>query len=161
MTSRHGVAFRAARFVLVLLLLVVLWELVKLVFGDVWRYKQVFGSFDVLWKPPLHQQFASDLNMPHIWDVIGALINPVQRNAKESLGQFLIGAGVFTWQEAAAGFVAGGLLGLAIATVFVHSGLLERAFSPYVVASQMIVSEERRSMRGVCRHGAPSRGATL
>lgn len=138
MRTSRGVAFRSARFVLVLVLLLVLWEVVKLLFGDVWRYKQVFGAFDILWRPPFHNQFASDLNLPHIWDIAGALINPAQRNAKESLGQFLIGAGVFTWQEAAVGFVAGGLLGLGIATVFVHSGLLERAFSPYVVASQMI-----------------------
>jgi len=137
-TTHRGVAFRAVRFVLILVALLVIWELIKLIFGDVWRYKAVFGSFDILWKPPLHNQFASDLNMPHVWDVAGALINPAQRNAKESLGQFLLGAGLFTWQEALAGFVAGGLLGLAIATAFVHSGLFERAFSPYVVASQMI-----------------------
>ena len=138
MNGRRGSLVRGLRFAAVLVLLLVLWEVVKFVAGDVWRYKQVFGSFDILWKPPFHNQFASDLNMPHIWDIWGALVNPAQRNAKESLGQFLIGAGVFTWQEAAAGFVAGGLLGLAIATVFVHSGLLERAFSPYVVASQMV-----------------------
>ena len=52
--------------------------------------------------------------------------------------QFLLGASFYTWREAALGFVVGTLLGLLLATLFVHSGLLERAFVPYVVASQTI-----------------------
>jgi NitT/TauT family transport system permease protein len=130
---------RSIRFVAVLVFLVVVWETIKFIAGDVWRYNKVFGSsVDILWRPPLHTQFASDLNMPHIWDVIAAIVGPAQRNAKDSLGQFLIGAGFSTWREAIVGFVAGTLLGLAFATVFVHSRLLERAFSPYVVASQTV-----------------------
>ena len=36
------------------------------------------------------------------------------------------------------GFILGSLLGLLLATVFVHSRLAERAFVPYVIASQTI-----------------------
>ena len=55
-----------------------------------------------------------------------------------SLLQFLLGASFYTWREAALGFLVGTLLGLLLATLFVHFGLLERAFVPYVVASQTI-----------------------
>jgi NitT/TauT family transport system permease protein len=62
----------------------------------------------------------------------------VQRGSDESLAQFLVGAALYTWREAAIGFVVGALLGIGLATAFVHSRLLERAFVPYVIASQTI-----------------------
>jgi NitT/TauT family transport system permease protein len=62
----------------------------------------------------------------------------VQRGSEDSLLQFLLGAAFYTWREAFIGFIAGALLGLSLATVFVHFRLLERAFVPYVVASQTI-----------------------
>jgi NitT/TauT family transport system permease protein len=43
-----------------------------------------------------------------------------------------------TGAEMALGLVAGGLLGLVIGTVFVHARTLERAFLPWVVASQTV-----------------------
>jgi NitT/TauT family transport system permease protein len=73
-----------------------------------------------------------------VWDIAGALANPVQRGTDQSLLQFLIGAALYTWREAAIGFVVGAVLGIALATAFVHSRLLERAFVPYVIASQTI-----------------------
>ena len=45
---------------------------------------------------------------------------------------------LYTWREAFIGFVLGSVLGLALATAFVHSRLAERAFVPYVIASQTI-----------------------
>ena len=50
--------------------------------------------------------------------------------------QYLIGAALYTWREAFLGFLLGSLLGLGLATMFVHSRLAERAFVPYVIASQ-------------------------
>ena len=88
--------------------------------------------------PPFRWPFASDLTLPHWFSILGALGEPVQRNSEQSLGQFLVGAALYTWREAAIGFVVGALLGLVLATVFVHSRLLERAVVPYVVASQTI-----------------------
>ena len=73
-----------------------------------------------------------------MWDVFGALSAPVQRGADESLAQFLVGASLYTWREAALGFLLGTVIGIALAAVFVHSRLLERAFVPYVIASQTI-----------------------
>jgi NitT/TauT family transport system permease protein len=116
-----------------------LWEAVKWLGGVPWRYENVFGSgADLFHDPPLRFPFATDLNLPHWWDILGALAAPVQRNQDQSLLQFLLGASFYTWREAALGFIVGALLGLLLATLFVHYGLLERAFVPYVVASQTI-----------------------
>ncbi len=115
-----------------LALVVLVWEGAKFVGGDPWR----LGTWE--WRPPLDVKVASDLNLPHVWDIVGALAAPVQRNQDESLAAFLVGAALYTWREAAIGFVAGGLLGVALAAVFVHVALLERALVPYVIASQTI-----------------------
>jgi NitT/TauT family transport system permease protein len=55
-----------------------------------------------------------------------------------SLAEYLVRAALYTWREAAIGFGLGALLGLVLATVFVHSQLLERALVPYVIASQTV-----------------------
>jgi NitT/TauT family transport system permease protein len=107
--------------------------------GVPWRFENVLGTdIDIEHFPPFRWAFASDLNLPHWFNILAALAAPVQRNAEDSLGQFLVGAAFYTWREAVIGFVVGALLGLLLATVFVHSRLAERAFVPYVVASQTI-----------------------
>ncbi len=124
---------------LLLLLLVVVWEVAKLIGGDPWRYPNVLGTgFSFFHDPPFRVQQLSDLQLPHVWEIVGALLEPVQRGQTQSLGQFLIGAALFTWVEAIAGFVVGALVGLVLAALFVHFRLLERAFLPYVIASQTI-----------------------
>jgi NitT/TauT family transport system permease protein len=123
--------FRAARSVLSLLVVIgaltVLWEVVKLLGGDP----------SEAWTPPFHWTVASDLNMPHVWDIAASFVEPAQRNGPP-LGLLLVNAGIFTFREAFGGFVFGAVLGLALAIVFVHSPLLERALVPYVVASQTV-----------------------
>jgi NitT/TauT family transport system permease protein len=123
--------FRAARSVLSFLVVIgaltVLWEVVKLLGGD---------PSDA-WTPPFQWTVASDLNMPHVWDIAASFVEPAQRNGPP-LGLLLVNAGIFTFREAFGGFVFGAVLGLALAIVFVHSPLLERALVPYVVASQTV-----------------------
>ncbi|MDO8485733.1 MAG: ABC transporter permease subunit [Candidatus Limnocylindrales bacterium] len=117
----------------------VLWEAVKWLGGVPWRFENVLGTgLAIDHNPPFRWALANDLNLPHWFSILGALAAPVQRNAELSLGQFLAGAAFYTWREAAIGFLVGALLGLVLATIFVHSRLLERAFVPYVVASQTI-----------------------
>jgi NitT/TauT family transport system permease protein len=111
----------------------VVWELVKFVGGDPWR-----ADGQVVWNPPLRLPLADDISLPHVWSVLAAFAAPVQRGSDTSLFAYLVGQALFTWREAALGFAAGTLLGLLLATVFVHSHLLERAFVPYVIASQTI-----------------------
>ena len=131
-SSERGWPRRIGIFVAFALLVLVAWEGVKLIGGDPWRGE------GWTWEPPLEIWFASDLLLPHVWDVVGALAAPVQRGSDESLAQFLVGAALYTWREAAIGFVAGAVIGIGLAAAFVHSGLLERAFVPYVIASQTI-----------------------
>ena len=123
--------FRAARSSLSLFVVIgalaVLWEVVKLLGGD---------PSDG-WTPPFQWTVASDLNMPHVWDIAASFVQPAQRNGPP-LGLVLVNAGIFTFREAFGGFVFGAVLGLALAIVFVHSSLLERALVPYVVASQTV-----------------------
>jgi hypothetical protein len=99
------------------------------------------------WPSPAHRSsgtrrsagpFANDLNLPHVWNILLTFNEPWQRGADRSVAQFLVDAALYTWREAFIGFVLGAAIGLVLATVFVHSRLLERALVPYVVASQTI-----------------------
>ena len=119
-------------FALFLLGVGVVWELLKFVGGDPWRY------FGVVWRPPLHIWFASDVNLPHVWAIAVRIFQPLTSGSADSLGSYLFFQALYTWREALIGFAVGGILGVAIATAFVHFSLVERAFLPYVVASQTI-----------------------
>ena len=132
--------FRPVFATIVLLLLVAFaWEAAKFVAGDPWRYDNFLGTGVALQhSPPLRISQFSDRQLPHLWDIGSALFEPVQRGAQQSLGQFLVGAALYTWHEAIIGFVVGALIGLVLAAFFVHFRLLERAFVPYVIASQAI-----------------------
>jgi NitT/TauT family transport system permease protein len=132
-SPERGPLARIGIFLGFLLLLLLVWEGLKLLGGDPWRVDD-----EIVWQPPLEIWFASDLLLPHVWDIGGAMAAPVQRNADQSLGQFLAGAAFYTWREAFIGFLFGTVIGIALAAFFVHSRLLERAFVPYVIASQTI-----------------------
>jgi NitT/TauT family transport system permease protein len=114
------------------------WEGVKFLGGVPWRPIGAGPGAPVIWNPPFRWAFANDLNLPHVWNIVYALGQPFQRNADQSLAEYLLGASLYTWREAAIGFLLGAVLGLVLATIFVHSRLMERAFVPYVIASQTI-----------------------
>ncbi len=125
-------------FPVVLLLIAIAWESLKLLGGSPWNYKMNEGArIDFSFNPPLNLQIASDLNMPHVWDIAAAFVNPAQRNGPP-LVALLIEAAIFTMREAAVGFAIGALFGLFLGTLFAHSTLLERSLVPYVVASQTV-----------------------
>jgi NitT/TauT family transport system permease protein len=128
----------ALTFLAVLAIVFLVWEGVKFLGGVPWREPGALPGSPVLWNPPFRWAFASDLKLPHIWNIVLALFQPWQRGADINLGQYLFGAALYTWREAAIGFALGALLGLLLATVFVHVRLLERALVPYVIASQTI-----------------------
>jgi NitT/TauT family transport system permease protein len=81
---------------------------------------------------------ASDVNLPHVWVVFERMFQPLTSGADQTLFWYLFDQATYTLRAAFIGFAIGGLLGIALAVAFVHSGLLERAFVPYVVASQTI-----------------------
>ena len=115
------------------------WEAFKWLAGDPWRFKDILGSgVDYFHVPPFKLIQGNDLQLPHIWDIAYALTEPVQRNSETSLLVHLIGAAFSTWSQAVIGFALGALIGIVLASIFVHSMLAERAFMPYVIASQAI-----------------------
>jgi NitT/TauT family transport system permease protein len=125
--------------VVVLLAIGVVWQVAKLIGGDPWRYDDFLGTgLAFHHNPPLRIMQLSDRQLPHLWDIGAALFQPVQRGAQQSLGEFLVGAALYTWREAIIGFGLGALIGIVLASLFVHFRLLERAFVPYVIASQAI-----------------------
>jgi NitT/TauT family transport system permease protein len=119
----HEGAVRAALFLAVLAGLWALWEGFKAV-GEATGLR--LGQFE-----------ANERTMPHLHDIVGQLFEPSRRNGP-LLIDVLWDAALFTAREAAAGFVLGALIGLALGTLLAHSGLLQRGFMPYIVASQTI-----------------------
>ena len=113
---------------------VLVWEGAKWLGGDPWRLDAI-GYFH---NPPFRVLQLTDLNLPHLWTIAGAFFQPFQRNAEYSLANYLFDQAVYTWVQALIGFVLGAAIGIALASLFVHSGVLERAFVPYVVASQTV-----------------------
>jgi NitT/TauT family transport system permease protein len=106
--------------------LVVLWGL--------WEGFKALGEATGL---RLGQFEANDRTMPHVHDIVGTLFEPSRRNGP-LLIDVLWDAALFTAKEAAAGFLLGALVGFALGAVLAHSGLLQRGFLPYIVASQTI-----------------------
>ena len=116
----------------------VVWEGLKALGGTPWRAPMALPGSPIIWNPPFRWPFVNDLNLPHTWNIVLTFLEPWQRGADRNVAQFLFDAALYTWREAALGFLLGATIGLVLATVFVHSRLLERALVPYVVASQTV-----------------------
>jgi NitT/TauT family transport system permease protein len=101
---------------------VVVWEL----------YKAVWTSAG--WEWPVRPD---NRTMPHTWDIVGALFEPAQRN-RSILLWVELQAALLTLREAFVGFLIGGGIGFGLGVLFVRSATAERAFMPYVVASQTV-----------------------
>jgi NitT/TauT family transport system permease protein len=130
---------RVAGVLVVLVVLIAVWELAKWLGGDPWRIHGTVAGLQVDYEhtPPFAWRIADDLSLPHVWDIARAFVEPAQRGGPP-LAAVLSGQAAFTFGEALAGFALGGLLGLGLGILFVHSRLAERAFVPYVVASQTV-----------------------
>jgi len=121
--------------VVLLLLIALLWEGAKWLAGDPWR--AATNPFGIDHRPPLRWKVTSDLNLPHIWEIIGAFSHSSRRNGPP-LGSVLFYAALYTFREAIVGFLFGATLGLLLGVLFTHFNLLERGCMPYVVASQTV-----------------------
>jgi NitT/TauT family transport system permease protein len=130
---------RIAGYLAIVLGLLGVWEALKWLAGDTWRLEgSLLGiSFNYVHSPPFHLRIATDLALPHTWEIAAAFVEPAQRNGPPLLA-VLLGSAIFTFQEAFVGFLIGASLGLGLAIVFVHAQSLERALVPYVVASQTV-----------------------
>lgn len=117
MASRRTVAI-----LVVVVGIAVAWEFYKLVWANLG------------WEWPVRPD---NRTMPHVWDILAALVRPAQRSGPPLIvveGQ----AALFTLAEAFIGFLVGGLVGFGLGVLFVRSTTAERAFMPYVVASQTV-----------------------
>jgi NitT/TauT family transport system permease protein len=130
---------RAVAIVVLFLGILLVWEVAKWLGGDPWRiHASILGiPIDYEHFPPFKWRIATDLSLPHVWLIAGTFFEPAQRNGPP-LAQVLFGNALFTLGEAFAGFVMGAALGLGLGIVFAQWRTAERAFVPYVVASQTV-----------------------
>lgn len=126
---------QALSLIVLLVWLALVWEGVKWIGGDPWR--PATNPFGIEHNPPYRFKIASDLNLPHLWDIAAAFSNPARRGGPP-LASVLLSAAFFTFREAITGFLIGGVLGLLLGVIFAHSNLMERGCMPYVVASQTV-----------------------
>jgi NitT/TauT family transport system permease protein len=99
----------------------------------VWEaYKAVWTA--QVWEWPIRPD---NRTMPHTWDIAMALAQPAQRNGPP-LVWVELQAALLTLREAFVGFLIGGAIGFGLGVLFVRSSTAERAFMPYVVASQTV-----------------------
>jgi NitT/TauT family transport system permease protein len=95
-------------------------------------YRQLYLSTG--WTRPFK---VDEYAMPRLQDIISRLWEPAATE-QPALVHVLLDKALFTAREAAAGFVIGAIVGIAIGTVFHFSNLLRRGFQPYVVGSQTV-----------------------
>ncbi len=118
-------AFRSlVWFLAILASLVLAWELYKVV------GKALEGIVPLPVRP-------DNKSMPHVWDIVGVLFTRRLPN-EPILLVVLLRESLFTFREALIGFAVGTAVGFSLAIAFSQSRLLERAFMPYVVASQTV-----------------------
>ena len=77
------------------------------------------------------------LHRLRVHDILGQLFEPSRRNGPLLIG-VLWDAALFTAKEAFVGLLLGAAFGFALGVLLAHSGLLQRGFLPYIVASQTI-----------------------
>ena len=104
-----------------------------MVFVLLWEgYKLIWTAMG--WENPVRPD---NRTMPHTWDIFLALFQPAQRNGPPFI-LVELRAALMTLREAFVGFLIGGAVGLGLGVLFVRSTMSERAFMPYVVASQTV-----------------------
>lgn len=119
---------RAWMFVLALVLVVVLWELYKLI-GP-----QDGGKLFGLTILPR----ANDIAMPHVWEMLSRYAEPERRGASGSIALVVVSGAWFTLRLALTGFVMGTLVGVGLAVLMARYKVVERGLLPYLVISQTV-----------------------
>ncbi|MFJ6213522.1 ABC transporter permease [Streptomyces sp. NPDC092296] len=113
---------------LVVALIAALWEGYKAV-------GRALGDRIAGWSLPVA---TDDLSMPHLWTVLRSLAEPARQGDPTSLAGYLVGETVVTLREACYGLVAGSVLGLALAVLFLHAAPVSKGLMPWLVASQTV-----------------------
>ncbi|WP_374058549.1 ABC transporter permease [Naasia sp. SYSU D00948] len=119
---------RATLGALGLLLLAVVWELYKALGPE---DGVVVGGLTVLPR-------TTDLAMPHVWDVLARLGQPVNSTQDTLVWQAVLGAAVFSLGVAGVGWLVGVVVGLALALLMQRFRTAESAVLPWVILSQTV-----------------------
>ncbi len=77
-------------------MILLIWEGTKWIGGDPWRAES--NPWGITHNPPLRWKVASDLNLPHTWEIAAAFGNPSRRNGP-ALGTVLFNAALYTFRE--------------------------------------------------------------
>ncbi|MEU4695377.1 ABC transporter permease subunit [Actinoplanes sp. NPDC023714] len=80
---------------------------------------------------------ADDLSMPHLWTIADRLGSPELAGGRP-VWQVVLDACVFTLGITAVGFLAGAVIGLALAVAMQRFRIVERGLLPYVILSQTV-----------------------
>jgi NitT/TauT family transport system permease protein len=106
---------------------------VALALWGLWEgYRWIWVKTGFSWPFPVN-----DTTLPHVHTIVQALFVSPQVGGPWLLTTLFHNA-LFTAKEAAAGFALGAIIGFTLGVVLAHSGILERGFLPYIVASQTI-----------------------
>lgn len=117
---RHGVISLAWALAGVSLA-ILMWELVKLL-----------GSVVSL---PIN---TSDMTMPHVWTMVGAMGEPEVRGSDTTVWQAVLWATLRSLVLAFGGFLIGASVGLLLAVIMQRFAFMERGLLPFVIASQTV-----------------------
>lgn len=79
-----------------------------------------------------------DRAMPHVWDMWSRLWEPQVRGNPETIASVVGKATWYSLRVSLLAFVVGALLGIVLAMAMARFRVLERAFMPYLVASQTV-----------------------
>jgi NitT/TauT family transport system permease protein len=117
----------------------------------------VVATLLVVWEVSKLVFAIPDQQLPHVLDVFQVFWTRTQGGAGPLLIVQLLRNAWATFGVAMSGFVLGGVLGFALALVFVHIRPLERGLMPYVIGSQTvpILAIAPMVVVGLGRLGAP------
>lgn len=79
-----------------------------------------------------------DLSMPHLRDIVAALVQPARRGADQPLGIYLLTEATVTLREAGYGLLAGAAIGFALAVLLAELRTVQHGLLPWLVASQTV-----------------------
>lgn len=98
-----------------------------------------------------------DQRLPHLGAIVEVMFSRTQGGSGPLLVVQMLSNAWATFRVAFGGFVIGGLLGCALAVIFVQAAVLERGLMPYVVGSQTvpILAIAPMVVVGLGRMGAP------
>ena len=115
-------------FVLALVLIAALWELYKAVGPE--DGGSILG-INVLPR-------ANGRAMPHVWDMLSRYNRPELRSSPRKIWRVVLAGAWFSFRLSLVGFVIGGTIGVALATLMARFKVVERGLLPYLVVSQTV-----------------------